>query len=363
MLRAALFLLFCLIPPVYAQNPAISAEMEVAPGTLQAWLHGDDPRLVAWAADFAHRRNDAALLAEIPKVLERWSIQSSAGRSDVESARCRAVLLDVLIQTNAPVSMPVVRAVADDFPAQALLLIERLPLHDARSTLAEWAFGNDGAIKGTRARAAAMVLAKQPDAEFVSRILDGIEQRVVIHVVAPHTGVGSGGGGSACSDGGAGVPAQGWPPIYEYGLLESVGPSTGQADGIPVVRLGSNAITALRYREYQVLGRCFVFFSEAELRFEFVAYWLGVEPERMSWQLDESLNVEWTTKAAYERAVGKFLESQRALMTRTLQQLEAKGLVDRKIAIDFPRIAVSYECDVTPCPLQFAPHGSDVTER
>ena len=45
-----------------AQEPVITPDMPVTTATLQQWLHSGDPRLVTWAADFARRTHNAAIM-------------------------------------------------------------------------------------------------------------------------------------------------------------------------------------------------------------------------------------------------------------------------------------------------------------
>ena len=46
---------------------------------LHQCLHSDDPRLIAWAADLAHRTHDPRIIAEMPALLEQWAIPQAIG--------------------------------------------------------------------------------------------------------------------------------------------------------------------------------------------------------------------------------------------------------------------------------------------
>jgi hypothetical protein len=77
----------CLVAPAHGQNPQITADANVDSGMLQTWLKSGDPRLIAWAADFARRRHDADLISEIqasfsdgPQRLLTRSIRSASLR-------------------------------------------------------------------------------------------------------------------------------------------------------------------------------------------------------------------------------------------------------------------------------------------
>ena len=125
-----------------AQGQAITPEMQVDTATLQQWLHRGDPRLAAWAADFARRNHDATILAELPSWLEKWPIPLGAG--DGKSVSAANAALDALIQENTQVPVSTIEAIAQRFPAPAAILISRLPLSESRSTLGDWTLNNGG---------------------------------------------------------------------------------------------------------------------------------------------------------------------------------------------------------------------------
>ena len=51
----------------HAQTPIITADTPVNTARLHEWLHSGDPRLVAWAATFAMRTHDMAIVDEMPR--------------------------------------------------------------------------------------------------------------------------------------------------------------------------------------------------------------------------------------------------------------------------------------------------------
>lgn len=347
--RWALVLL-CLTAPTPAQEPQTSPEMNVDSVTLDRWLQSGDPRLIAWAADFARRRHDERILSEVPRLLEHWSVPPMVGGNEEQEAQRRAelALLDSVIQENVQIPLSVIETTAENFPAQALLLIQRVPMENSRTILMKWAFPGDGTIKGARSRAAAMILAKSPDSSFVRRVLDGLVQHVTVHIVSP--GTGGGGGINSCGDSLGSPPTPGWPLVYTYRLVDS---DTGTGTNlISIVNIGTHNIWAGRFEENSGWGECSNWKSDAAFRHELVAYWLGIEPKEMLWQPYQSLNVVWTTKPAYEREVGAYLEEDRAKMSDTLRQLLNRQFLDEKTPEGtFPQISIRIECDVSPCPL------------
>lgn len=91
---------------------------------------------------------------------------------------------------------------------------------------------------------------------------------------------------------------------------------------------------------------------DSAFRHELVAYWLGLKTSDMPWKPEETLNVVWTTKIAYQREVGAFVEADRAKMSATLMMLkEQKLLNENEIDRTFPQILMQFECYINPCPL------------
>jgi hypothetical protein len=351
----SLLLFFLSLAAAYSQAPRIDPETNVDPAMLHTWLHSGDPRLIAWAADFGRRRHDQKLVSEIPDLLEHWSMPPMTGGYQEQATQRSAVLalLDALIRENVQVPIPIIRRIAGEFPAQALLLIQPHPLEKSRSTLMEWAFPADSPIVSVRSRAAAMILAAHPEPDLTYTVLKNLVQHVTMHIVPSGAGIGFGSGSASCGDSFAISPTPGWPAVYAYGLLEKTRKTEDDSsDLIPIARLGSHSVQAYRYEENRGRGGCWTQQSDAAFRHELIAYWLGIKASEMKWQPEESRNVVWTTKAAYERRVGAFLEEDRVRMLDTRLQLLGKGLLDEHhIDNTFPQITVQIECDISPCPL------------
>jgi hypothetical protein len=268
--------------------------------------------------------------------------------------RTLLALIDALIQEHSKVSIELIQTLANEFPAQSMLLIERLPLEGSSPTLMSWAFSNDfrGPIAEARAHAAAMILAHNPNPNFAYHIVEGLVQHVTVHV--SRQGMGFGGRvGIGCGDSFAISPPQGWPIVYDYRLQERNGEAESRSAGlVPIVAIGDRTVEAVRFRDTGGRGGCWRHESDASFRHELLAYWLRVKPDKMTWQPEESFNVVWTTKSAYERELGSIIESERVKMIDTLQQLKKRNLFDVRMDDGtFPRIAVSIDCEIRPCPL------------
>lgn len=346
--RILAFAIATIAPLVFAQSPEITADTPTDTATLHKWLHSGDPRLIAWAADFARRNHDAQITAEIPPLLEQWPALPIGGGYQAHSDQHRALLalLDTLIQEDIEVSIPVIRSVEQQFPVQALLLIKRQPRKAAESTLMFWAFGPNNHIEDIRGRAAAMLLADEPEAGVVARVVENAEQHVTVHVVH-NTGGGIGGGLIDCGDGGPGRPNPQWPVVFAYRLHEeqSSGPASNE---IPIGQIGLHSIAADRLDIDGASGGCSRDMQESVFRHELIAYWLGIKPDAMPWKSKESLSIEWTSKAAYHRELGQIIEQQRQKMLSTFQRLHDLDLLE---SIPEPRLVVSIECNMDPCPL------------
>lgn len=196
-----------------------------------------------------------------------------------------------------------------------------------------------------------MILARNPDPNFAYHIVEGLVQHVTVHVSRQRMGF-DGGMTSSCGDSFAVSPLPGWPIVYDYQLVEGKNDAGSKGAGaIRVVGVGDHMVEAERIEETGRRGECWNDESDASFRHELLAYWLGVKPLEMPWQPEESYNVLWTTKSAYEGELGSILETSRSKMLETLQQLKTRHLFDERMANgSFPQISVSVVCEIRPCP-------------
>jgi hypothetical protein len=341
-----------------AQQPVITPDTPVDTATLHQWLHSGDPRLIAWAADFARRKHDATILAEMPDWLEHWPMPAFPGEVTWPAMQTRALVvrpvlavLDALIQENVKVSLPAINAVAEAFPAQAAILISRYPLSESRYVLDQWIDSGEPIL----ARIATMMFAKEPqlsttsshlELTFVAGIVADSEMEVRIAVASdsaprPLTG------GATCGDSEGRMPERGWPVIYTYELAEN----NSNANGSLVVEVGEDRIATMRYKENEGWGSCYYpqrFNSYT--RHELIAYWLGIKPQDMAWQPVEPFTIQWTGKAAYYQRLGEIVDSERRKLRATSAALRQRGVLTGLDAA--PKLVVTVQCDLKPCPLQ-----------
>lgn len=369
-----LFLLV-LATALNAQDPVVTTETPVDTAILHQWLHGGDPRLIGWSADFARRTHNAQIVAEMPEILEHWTLPSASGGAEYplgsitaelgpQAAQRRAVLalLDALIQENAKVLVAAINAIAPLFPAQAAILIARLPLSESRSTLEDWTYRAAANWSETMlARLATMMLAKDPLPSsvfrdynrigFVASVVDAAEEDLRITVRkdnSPPSGYGIGG---ACGDSLGHELVSGWPQVYAYGLDEI---NRKGVNAPALIDLDGDRIYSSRVKENGGGGSCAgggVQPLNPQTRHRLLAYWLGISEGEMSWKPVENFTIIWTNKIAYQRQLGKIVESQRQELTATVEGLRQRGFLKKDEAA-MPRLVVMVQCDMAPCPLQ-----------
>jgi hypothetical protein len=357
--RVLLFLLI-VVTSLSAQEPVMTPETPVAQATLLRWLHGTDPRLIAWAADFARRKHDATIVAEMPQLLEHWAAPQNYGGDATEGAQRLAMLslLDALIQENVQVPIPAIEAIAPSFPPQGAILIGRLPLSLSRSTLNDWTYGATGNWRGrTMARIASMMLAKDPLPStviwnenligFVASVVDASEDDVSISVRVSES-VAPGFGSGACGDSLGHMLTPGWPQVYTYGLEEA---TERKVSGQVIVDLDGDQIFSERFRENEGRGSCGgVEALDPATRHRLIAHWLGVPDREMSWQPVDSFTIVWSDETAYRARLGEIVESERRKLYGTVESLRHRGLLQEGEPA-MPRLEVTIRCDMTPCPL------------
>jgi hypothetical protein len=354
------FLLLVLTSALTAQEPRITRDTPVDYSVLHSWLHSDDPRLIAWAADFAGTTHDTKIIAEMPALLEHGMVPSLYGdKTQTEKRMAVFAILDTLIQENAKVPISTIKVITESFPIQATILISRLPLSESAQTLSTWTLGATGTWNGrTLARVASMMIAKDPKSVsgiwvgnfggFVASVVAASEQE--LHIIVSSTSMGSGSGiGNACGDFMGGPPTPGWPQIYTYDLVEN----DSQVNTPVVVELDGDRIVSRRFELNHPWGSCnAVQPLDARTRHRLIAYWLGTPEKQMSWQPVQTFSIVWSNKAAYQRQVGEIIESQRDKLHATVKELQARGLLtEDEASIVSPKIIVTIKCEIKPCPL------------
>lgn len=346
---------FILAGTIHAQQPLITPQTPVTTEILHQWLHSGDPRLIAWAADFARRTHDAKIVAEMPTLLENWDTPPVLGTAESPTTQQQAitVILDTLIQENAKVSIKTITAIQETFFSQAAILISRLPLTESRSTLDDWTYGATGSWSGRAlARIASMMLAKDPDPNFVARIVAESEENLEITITSAN-GIGGGSGSNTCGDSFGQKAAADWPPVFLYDLAEN----PNDKDAILVVDLDGDRIASRRIDESKGWGSCFgILWLNPVTRHRLIAHWLGLPAKNMPWQPLEQFTIVWQDKADYQQQLGTIIESERQKLQATVSALQQKGLLTAgatgmNFKPAFPKLSVTINCEIKPCPL------------
>jgi hypothetical protein len=114
-------------PPAY--QPA-------APSLIDILLGSGEPRLVAWGASLArtsHAENEIPALNALASCWKSLDASSPQGAFNNPTPTQRdqidamSVILDALLQLNAVVPTTTIRKISDHFPAQASILLARVP--------------------------------------------------------------------------------------------------------------------------------------------------------------------------------------------------------------------------------------------
>jgi len=194
-LRFLLFASVLLLPVThcFAQWDAPTVDSHPTSSELQAWISGNDPRTVAWAAYFANRSGDPAFLDRMPDLLDRWmpSQKIPVPRTEEQNDTISEIL-DALIVHNRKLSPGTLSRLVAAFPAQAAILVSRLPLAESTPLLLQW-YSQRKIGDPALPRIAAMLLSKQPPPGFAASVLADAEQKLNVTVLSPNpNGMGRG---------------------------------------------------------------------------------------------------------------------------------------------------------------------------
>jgi len=184
---------------------------------------------------------------------------------------------------------------------------------------------------------------------FVANVVAASEEELWIAVRSDNAIEGPG-ESAGCGDWPLSEIPNGWPETYTYDLVEN----DPEARTPCLVDLDGDRIVFRRWPEHARGGSCnAVAGLDPTTRHRLIAYWLGVHDREMSWNAFEPFTIKWTGKAAYQLQLGKIIESQREKLHATVDALCERGLMSEDEAKAFaPRLVVTVQCEITPCPLQ-----------
>jgi hypothetical protein len=332
----------------------ISHSTPASEAQLQDWLESGNPKLISWAATLARERHDAAFIARLPDWLHR-----SALITDYEYApnrrdrRAYDAVLDALIRGDdtAEVEFLDLQELARVFPAQAFLLINRLPADKQLAILKEWfSLANLSNTRSGIAHLAAMRLAQWPTPVpgFAARILTESEEQLTIILQSRQTksfGVGIGG----CGDSMAQQPESGWPVVYSPTIEEGPNSLSGQ----PLIALDDDRVSYRWVEENSPGGSCAGLTGlDQRARHQILAHWLGVRDSAMGWHANMSATIVWSTQKVFKAALGDIVSKQQDAFSATVEGLTQRGLLSKSEAsYSRPKLIVRLVCDINPCPI------------
>ena len=318
-------LLFCSLWSAAAQKAEITVDSKPTPAEVRSWLAGDDQRLVAWGAYFAGKQNDDG---EATLLLRRVLSWTAPPEQPSETKRHREYamrnVLDALIQRREAVSVEGIKAIANSFPEQAMILASRLPVAETAPLLMEW-YGDGGSSDWAwRPRVAAMMLAKAPPQGFAASVLSQSEEKLTVSVIDDNS-QGSGFGTSFdCGASPGKKPPQGWPPEFTYVFAEN---SWNSEEPVLVIA-GGDRITYFRMVKDDGNGPCLSPRGLSdETRHHLIAEMLGESNAEIAWETKEAVTIRWTSARKYKAELASLIAEHEARLQQTADTFADRGLI------------------------------------
>ena len=83
-----------------------------------------------------------------------------------------------------------------------------------------------------------------------------------------------------------------------------------------------------------------------------IAYWIGFQPQDMPWQPQHAVGIKWAGKAEYQQQLARLIDAERRAIEGTIVSLRKRGLLtDDEAAALKPKIVVTIDCQMKPCPM------------
>jgi hypothetical protein len=336
-----------LLPILLLTSVALGQPPARRPVPIEPLLRNSDPRLVALGAWEVLRRGDDSFLPLMVQLVERWE-PTFRRDPDAREYAAMTVILDVLIQRNAVLSIAGVQDIANAFPDQALIFAARLPFRDAELLLLGWYhdgqavtrvhLDSEGANRLMLARVAAMMLATgDPQIIAASLLADSVERLVVSVPSQGFDGVARCLVGCpvspVCAAEPVDDPQTGWPPVFQYTLEENM-PLPRRPDPIlqirPLLDAGGDLITWRRVPAEVHLNYCHSPVPlNAETRHHLLAEMLHIGDTQMPWGVQQSGTLIWMNDRQFLSDLSAQVELEEARLRATVQTFYAKGLLTK----------------------------------
>jgi hypothetical protein len=234
-------------------------------------------------------------------------------------------VLDAPIQMGVTLDLDVLRLLAADFPAQAIVMVARMPPAEVQPLLMEWmalpSVPEESWVNASLRRSAAAMLALHPASGFAGELMRGTHVWMTLAVTTPD---GSGMGRFSAGDCGVEslpVAQAGWPILNRYGVRESHpnDPAEILIPGIDPIRVN---------RGPQVGGGCdFALYLDDRHRGRLIAQMLGMTPKDLAWGQHEATRITYRSDAQFAGEVQARMEAEEQAIQDTLQTFEDKGLI------------------------------------
>jgi hypothetical protein len=297
--------------------------------TIDAWLHSDDPRLVAWGAHDTLITRNPHFVSQLLTLASQW--QPIVTESDEQRLKrlsqeqkdqrdAMAAVVDALVQMNVSIPADTVRALAPDFGNAAAMLLTRMPADDAEPLVLDF-YRTPSRYEYGLQYVSAVLLAQRPPEGFAADLLKSIAVRAevfVIHPGAPDFGTGSSGSYLAEQT----VPRKDWPTTGQYRL------SKEKSDKAVLLVNGVDPIYATREQATTYLSGAYRGpYLGPNDRQRIIAGMLDIAPESMPWQTQLQTTIEFVSKEQFDFALRRFIDDLEEKYRATAYALAARSLI------------------------------------
>jgi hypothetical protein len=333
-----LFYLGCLaalLTPFDEAQTISEAEKAAENSSPGGWRGQEDPKAIAWKVHDAMVAHDASAMSELLSLASRWLPLSPQPVSDDSEAReftmiqkeerdAMTVVLDALIQLNAPVPADTLRKLTPDFENALAVILARMPPEESGPLTQE--FFRSTKPGYTLQYVSAALLALHPPSGFAAKLLSDIAVQARVFAVTPGgPEIGFGIFGGSCVEPSE-PEREDWPEIGQYKV------SIQMSEGALVLVAGSEPIYVSREESTHYLGNeCTggwrgLYFGR-EQRHALIGEMLGVPAGQIAWETDLQKYIEFISLGQFTGALLAFVEEQQAMYRETAKALEARGLL------------------------------------
>jgi hypothetical protein len=276
---------------------------------------------------------DGSATPELVSLASRWQPLAPQPVSDDSAARefttmqkqerdAMTVVLDAVIQLNAPVPADILRKLAPDFQNAVAVILARLPTEQSGPLNQEF-FRSAKAVY-TLQYVSAALLALHPPSGFAGKLLGDIRVQARVLVLTPGgPGIGFGSAGDCL--GSSEPDRDDWPKIGQYKL------STQVSEGASLLVGGAEPIYVSRVESSHYLGSgcggwSGLYLGREERR-ALIAEMFGIPTEQIPWKTDVQRDIEFTSIGQFTGELLAFVEEQQQMYRETAKALQARGLL------------------------------------